>query len=409
MELLNIIAILITLSALFSYINYRYIKLPSTIGVMLISLVMSLSLIVLGHLGLLVKNITEVHALMNSIDFSDALLKGMLAFLLFAGALHVNINDLFEKKWEIGILSTLGVAVSTLIIGTVIYFVSPLIGLHLSYIYCLLFGALISPTDPIAIMGIVKRSGLPKSLATKIAGESLFNDGVGVVVFLVILELITGGHEVTATNVLILFAKETIGGILVGLALGLIGYRMLKKVDNYNVEILITLALVLGGYTLALAINTSGPLAIVFAGLLIGNYGRKFAMSEKTRTNLDTFWELVDEILNAVLFVLIGLEVLIITLTNRSLLAGVLAIPIVVLARFVSVGIPVSLLKFFRQFSPHVIKILTWGGLRGGISVALALSIPKGYERDMIVTMTYAVVVFSILIQGLTLKLLIKQ
>lgn len=409
MELLNIIAILITLSALFSYINYRYIKLPSTIGVMLISLVMSLSLIVLGHLGLLVKNVTEVHALMNSIDFSDALLKGMLAFLLFAGALHVNVNDLFEKKWEIGILSTLGVAVSTLIIGTVIYFISPLIGLHLSYIYCLLFGALISPTDPIAVMGIVKRSGLSKSLSTKIAGESLFNDGVGVVVFLVILELITGGHEVTIANVLSLFAKETIGGILVGFALGLIGYRMLKKVDNYNVEILITLALVLGGYTLAISINTSGPLAIVFAGLLIGNYGRKFAMSEKTRTNLDTFWELVDEILNAVLFVLIGLEVLIITLTNRSLLAGVLAIPIVVLARFVSVGIPVSMLKFFRQFSPHVIKILTWGGLRGGISVALALSIPKGYERDMIVTMTYAVVVFSILIQGLTLKFLIKQ
>jgi len=409
MELLNIIAILITLSALFSYINYRYIKLPSTIGVMLISLVMSLSLIVIGHLGLLVKNVTEVHALMNSIDFSDVLLKGMLAFLLFAGALHVNINDLFEKKWEIGILSTLGVAVSTLIIGTAVYFVSPLIGLHLSYIYCLLFGALISPTDPIAVMGIVKRSGLSKSLSTKIAGESLFNDGVGVVVFLVILELITGGHEATAANVLSLFAKETIGGILVGFALGLIGYRMLKKVDNYNVEILITLALVLGGYTLALSINTSGPLAIVFAGLLIGNYGRKFAMSEKTRTNLDTFWELVDEILNAVLFVLIGLEVLIITLTNRSLLAGVLAIPIVVLARFVSVGIPVSLLKFFRQFSPHVIKILTWGGLRGGISVALALSIPKGYERDMIVSMTYAVVVFSVLIQGLTLKFLIKQ
>jgi len=409
MELLNIISILIVLAALFSYLNYCYIKLPSTIGVMLISLVMSLSLIILGHLGLLVKDVTEVHALMNSIDFSDVLLKGMLAFLLFAGALHVNINDLFEKKWEIGILSTLGVAFSTLIIGTVIYFVSPLIGLHLSYIYCLLFGALISPTDPIAVMGIVKRSGLSKSLSTKIAGESLFNDGVGVVVFLVILELITGGHEVTAANVSILFAKETIGGILVGFALGLIGYRMLKKVDNYNVEILITLALVLGGYTLALAINTSGPLAIVFAGLLIGNYGRKFAMSEKTRTNLDTFWELVDEILNAVLFVLIGLEVLIITLTNRSLLAGVLAIPIVVLARFVSVGVPISLLKFFRQFSPHVIKILTWGGLRGGISVALALSIPKGYERDMIVTMTYAVVVFSILIQGLTLKFLIKQ
>lgn len=408
MELLNIIAILITLSALFSYLNHRYIKLPSTVGVMLIALVMSLSLIIIGHLGFLVEE-EEVHTLVASIDFSDVLLKGMLAFLLFAGALHVNINDLLEKKWEIGILSTAGVVMSTLIIGTAIYFVTPLIGLQLDYIYCLLFGALISPTDPIAILGMLKKAQVPKSLSTKIAGESLFNDGIGVVVFIVILEIITGGHEVTTANVLALFAKETIGGILFGLVLGFIGYRMIKSVDNYNVEILITLALVIGGYTLALSIDTSGPLAIVFAGLLIGNYGRKFAMSEKTRTNLDTFWELVDEILNAVLFVLIGLEVLIITLTDRSLLAGVLAIPIVVIARFVSVGIPISLLKFFRKFSPHVIKILTWGGLRGGISVALALSIPRGYERDMIVTMTYAVVVFSILIQGLTLKFLIKR
>jgi CPA1 family monovalent cation:H+ antiporter len=408
MELLNIIAILITLSALFSYLNHRYIKLPSTIGVMLIALVMSLSLIIIGHLGFLVEE-EAVHTLVESIDFSDALLKGMLAFLLFAGALHVNINDLLDKKWEIGILSTVGVALSTLIIGTAIYFVAPLIGLRLDYIYCLLFGALISPTDPIAVLSILKKSGVSKSLSTKIAGESLFNDGIGVVVFIVILELITGGHEVTAANILTLFAMETIGGILFGLVLGLIGYRMLKSVDNYNVEILITLALVLGGYTLALSIDTSGPLAIVVTGLLIGNYGRKFAMSEKTRMNLDTFWELVDEILNAILFVLIGLEVLIVTLTDLSLLAGVLAIPIVILARFVSVGIPISLIKFFRQLSPHVIKILTWGGLRGGISVALALSIPKGYERDMIVTMTYAVVVFSILVQGITVKFFIKR
>ena len=409
MELLNIISILIVLSALFSYLNYRYIKLPSTIGIMLISLVLSLSLIILGHFGLFGENVEEVNTLISSVDFSDVLLKGMLAFLLFAGALHVNINDLFEKKWEIGILSTLGVVLSTIIIGTVIYFAFPLIGLRLDYIYCLLFGALISPTDPIAVMGIIKRSGLSKNLSTKIAGESLFNDGVGVVVFLVILDVITGGHDVTAASVGILFVKESIGGILVGFALGLLGYYMLNNVDNYNVEILITLALALGGYSLALAMHTSGPLAIVFAGLLIGNYGRKFAMSEKTRVNLDTFWELVDEILNAVLFVLIGLEVLVITFTNRSLLAGVLAIPIAVLARFVSVGIPVSLLRFFRQMSPHAIKILTWGGLRGGISVALALSVPRGYERDMIVTMTYAVVVFSIIVQGLTLKFVIKQ
>jgi CPA1 family monovalent cation:H+ antiporter len=328
----------------------------------------------------------------------------MLSFLLFAGALHVNIDDLLEKKFAILTLSTAGVAASTLLVGTLMYSVSLVLHLNLNYMYCLLFGALISPTDPIAVLGILKKAETPRSLSAKITGEALFNDGIGVVVFIAILGFITGEHEVTASGIALLFAVEAIGGILFGFLLGLTGYRILKSIDNYQVEVLVTLGLVTGGYALASALHFSGLLAIVVTGLLIGNYGRTFAMSKKTCNHLDTFWELVDEILNALLFVLIGLEVLLVTFTDYYILAGIIAIPIVLFSRFVSIGIPISLLKVFREFSPNAIKILTWGGLRGGISVALALSLPKGDERDIILTMTYAVVVFSILVQGLTLK-----
>ncbi len=403
MSIFEIISILISLTALFSYLNHCYIKLPTTIGVMLISLIMSLFLIVLGRLGFIGQE-QQILALLGRIDFSKTLLEGMLSFLLFAGALHVNINDLLEKKFAILTLSTAGVAASTLLVGTLMYSVSLGLHLNLDYIYCLLFGALISPTDPIAVLGILKKAEAPRSLSAKITGESLFNDGIGVVVFIAILGFITGRHEVTVSGIARLFAVEAIGGILFGFLLGLIGYRILKSVDNYQVEVLVTLSLVTGGYALASALHTSGLLAIVVTGLLIGNYGRTFAMSRKTCNHLDTFWELVDEILNAVLFVLIGLEILVVTFTDSYVLAGIIAIPIVLFSRFVSIGIPISLLKIFREFSPNVIKILTWSGLRGGISVALALSLPKGYERDIILTMTYAVVVFSILVQGLTLK-----
>lgn len=403
MSIFEIISILISLTALFSYVNHRYIKLPTTIGVMLISLIMSLFLIILGRLGFIGQE-EQIHALLGKIDFSKTLLEGMLSFLLFAGALHVNIDDLLEKKFAILTLSTAGVAASTLLVGTLMYSVS--LGLHfnLNYVYCLLFGALISPTDPIAVLGILKKAETPRSLSAKITGESLFNDGIGVVVFIAILGFITGEHEVTASGIARLFAVEAIGGILFGFLLGLTGYRILKSIDNYQVEVLVTLGLVTGGYALASALHFSGLLAIVVAGLLIGNYGRTFAMSKKTCNHLDTFWELVDEILNALLFVLIGLEILVVTFTDYYILAGIIAIPIVLFSRFVSIGIPISLLKVFREFSPNTIKILTWGGLRGGISVALALSLPKGDERDIILTMTYAVVVFSILVQGLTLK-----
>lgn len=276
-------------------------------------------------------------------------------------------------------------------------------------IYCLLFGALISPTDPIAVIGIVKGAGTSKSLQTKIVGESLFNDGIGVVVFIVLLGIAAGGHEITAGEVGLLFAEEAIGGAILGLLLGMVSYWMLKSVDNYQVEIFITLALVVGGYTLAGALHTAGPIAMVVAGLLIGNHGRSLAMSEKTREHLDTFWELVDEILNAVLFVLIGFELLLVPRVPSHLLLGLLAIPLVLAARFAAVGGTVALLRLRRTFSPGAVRIMTWGGLRGGISLALALSLPTGEERAVLLSAAYVVVVFSILVQGLTVGKLVKH
>lgn len=407
MSVFEIIALLLTLAAIFSYLNHRFIKLPTTIGLMLISLVLSLSLIALRQFGIDLESRAET--IVTRIDFNKTLMEGMLSGLLFAGALHVNFEDMLKQKLPITVLATVGVALSTFLIGGAMYFVFGWIGLSVSLLYCLLFGALISPTDPIAVLALLKQARAPKSLEAKISGESLFNDGMGVVVFLVLFELLTGEHEFDAWHVLSLLLREAAGGIALGLVLGWLSYLMLKSVDNYQVEVLLTLALVTGGYALASALHASGPLAVVAAGLLIGNHGRRFAMSDKTRGHLDTFWELVDEVLNAVLFVLIGLEILIIALAGHYLLAGLIAIPVVLLARFICVGIPVSLLRFLRDFSPHVVKILTWGGLRGGISVALALSLPAGKEREILLTVTYCVVIFSILVQGLTVPRLLQK
>ena len=407
MKLFNILAILISLSAVFSYINYRFIKLPTTIGVMAISLLGSLGIAALGSLGIGLEK--DAMRLLASIDFDETLLHGMLSFLLFAGALHIDLSSLARQKWIIATLATVGIVSSTFIIGYMTWLVLHWLDIGLPLIHCLLFGALISPTDPIAVLGILKKAGVPESLETKISGESLFNDGVAVVVFLVLLQVAAGGQEVTAATVMWLFVKEALGGIVYGLIIGAIAYGMLKSVDNYQVEVLITLALVAGGYALADALHLSGPIAIVVAGLLIGNHGRLLAMSDRTRSHLDTFWELVDEVLNAVLFVLIGLEVLVLSWNQSYLLAGVLLIPLVLLARFVSVGVPVTLMRSSRTFSPHVIKILTWGGLRGGISVAMALSLPPGRHRDIILTITYAVVIFSIMVQGLTVGKLVAH
>lgn len=401
MRLLDLAAILISLAALFSYLNFRYLRLPTTIGVMLFALLLSLALIAFGWIEPRVARHAE--QLLSQVDFDETLLLGMLSFLLFAGALHVNINDLARQRWIILTLAVGGVIVSTLIVGTLSWWLFAALGLDLTFSYCLLFGALISPTDPIAVLGILKTAGVPKSLESTISGESLFNDGVAVVLFIILFRLATGSADVSVGEIVGLFALEALGGVVYGLALGFIFYRMLRSVDRYQVEILLTLALVMGGYAVAHALHVSGPIAIVVAGLLIGNHGRLLAMSKKTREHLDMFWELLDEILNAVLFVLIGLEVLVLAFTRQYLLAGLLAIVVVLLARFASVAMPIAIMRWWRKFNPHVIKILTWGGLRGGISVALALSLPPGHERELIVAVTYIVVVFSIVVQGLTI------
>jgi CPA1 family monovalent cation:H+ antiporter len=406
MDIIHVFAILITITALFSYINLRYVGLPVSIGVMVIALGLSLLVNVLSWVGFHLED--PARNFLQQIDFDKTLLQGMLSFLLFAGALHININDLAEKKWSIGALATIGTLLSTFLVGTLTWGVLSWFGVSLSYIYCLLFGALISPTDPIAVLGILKTAGVPKSLETKIAGESLFNDGVGIVVFLIILEMATGAHEVSLIHVGTLFVQEALGGIAFGLVLGYLGYKLLKSVDNYQVEILLTLAIAAGGYALADVLHLSGPIAIVCAGLLIGNQGRHLGMSDETRYRMDVFWELIDEILNALLFVLIGLEVLVVSISSSLLWALLLIILVVLVSRFIAIAIPISLLRTFRTFTPGAISILTWGGLRGGISVALALSLPAGPQRDIILTMAYFVVVFSIVVQGLSLGKFVK-
>ena len=409
MDMLQITAVLISLTAVFSFLNYVFLKLPSTIGVMAISMALSLMLLLLGGLGFPLL-LEQEQSLLAGVDFSTTLLHGMLSFLLFAGALHVDINRLSEMKWIVASLATIGVLISTLLVAVLLWGVSLLLDLPLTFIHCLLFGALISPTDPVAVISTLKTLGVPASLETKIAGESLFNDGVGVVLFLVIFNIAYASEPMQVIDVAELLVTETLGGALFGLLIGYIAYRMLRQVDNYQVEIIISLALVMGGYAFAEAWHLSAPIAIVVAGLLIGNHGRQFAMSDKTREHLDTFWELVDEILNAVLFVLLGLEILlIIPISTNTFLLSLLAIPVVLLARFVSVSIPVSVLRGRYQFSPGVIKILTWGGLRGGISVALVLTLPADEVRLYLLPMTYAVVVFAMLVQGLTLGRVVKK
>jgi CPA1 family monovalent cation:H+ antiporter len=401
MSLFDMVAILLSLAAVFSLINYKTIKLPNGIGIMVIGLLMSIGLIVLNKIGWF--STEAIQQVFKTIDFNQAVLNGMLSFLLFAGALHVNINKLAELADTIAILATIGVAISAGIVSVATYYIFMWLGVDVSYMYCLLFGVLISPTDPIAVMGILKKIGAPKSIEVKITGESLFNDGVAVVLFIVVLELAIDPSSASFKHISLLFIQEAIGGAVYGFIIGYIAYRMLKAVDDYQVEVLITLALVMGGYSLAQYLHLSGPIAIVVAGLMIGNKGRKLAMSDNTRKRLDDFWELIDEVLNALLFLLIGVELLIIEMSQSYIIAALLLIPTVLLARFISVGFPVALLKFKNSYSPHAIKILTWGGLRGGISVALALSIPEGPWRDPLLTATYGVVIFSILVQGLTI------
>ena len=406
MELFDILAIVISLTAGFAYVNHRFIGLPVTIGVMVIALCLSLLLQIIDlfgfHLG------DEAERLLSTIDFNATLLHGMLSYLLFAGSLHIKLDDLQDQKWIIGLLATVGTVLSTFLVGTITWWVLAFLGISVPYIMCLVFGSLISPTDPIAVLGILKNAKAPKSLEVKITGESLFNDGVGVVIFLVLAEIATGRHEPIPSHIAGLFVQEAIGGVVFGLVLGMIGYGLLKSIDQYQVEVLITLGIVTGGYALANTLHLSGPIAIVVAGLIIGNQGRAFAMSAQTRKHLDGFWELIDEILNAVLFALIGLEVLVLTFTQKYLFASLLLIPLILLCRLFAIGVPLTLMRQVREFTPNAIWLMTWGGLRGGISVALALSLPASTERDLILAITYAVVVFSIVVQGLTMEKLVK-
>ena len=408
MDLLQVVAGLLALCALFSYLNHRYLRLPTTIGVMIISMVVSLAVLALDAAG--VELALKAEQVVRDINFDVTLMQGMLGFLLFAGALHVDLGDLSEEGALVAALATIGVLLCTALTGGSACLLFGALGLDIPLIYCLLFGALISPTDPIAVLGILRQVSAPRAIETRMAGESLFNDGIGVVVFLVLLEIATGGHGLSLSHIAWMFVVEAVGGITYGVTIGYVAYRMLKSVDNYQVELLITLALVMGGYLLAQAIGTSGPLAMVVAGLLIGNRGRTFAMSDRVREHLDTFWELLDEILNAVLFVLIGFELLVLTLQGAYFVAGLLAVPAVLLSRFVSVGLPVLVFRKLRSGRiPHTVKVLTWGGLRGGISVALALSLPQGPERDVLVAVTYLVVAFTIIAQGLSFGPLLRR
>ena len=373
---------------------------------MIVSLVVSLSLIALGHLGFL--DAATVASYISSIDFEHLLLHGMLAFLLFAGALTVKFSDLSLQKVPVAILSTVGVTISTFGAAALYWVTLKWFGIELPFVIALLFGAIVSPTDAVAVLGILRKVGAPKSLETKVVGESLFNDGVGVVIFLAISS-VAFGREITTAEVVTTLALEVVGGALVGLILGWVVFLMCKAVDDYVVEVLLTLALAAGGYAFAEVLHVSAPICAVVSGLIIGNQGRELAMTERTRDHLDTFWELIDELLNAVLFVVIGLEIFVLSADMREVFAGCIGIGAVLISRVVSVWIPITFLSIRRSFAPRTVSILAWGGLKGGISVALALSLPAGEFRELIVVSTYIVVVFSVLVQGTTLPLLLVK
>lgn len=399
---------ILALSALFAFINERYIKLPSAIALLLMGLAFSLAIQGVGYLFPALSQ--EAALILEHFDFSDFVLDFMLSFLLFAGALHTDWARLKEARGPVLTFATLGVALSTIIIGVTLYSVVFLFDLNLPFIYCLLFGALISPTDPIAVLGILRKANVPETTEIKIVGESLLNDGIGVVFFIVIANIAaTGGEDIGAPDIALLFAVEVVGGIALGLISGWIVYYMLHKIDHYQTEVLLTLSLVMGCYALALALHVSGPLAMVASGLIIGNKGRAHAMSEMTMDYTFKFWEIMDEIMNAALFVLIGLELLVIPFSWTYTTVGFASVLIALGARYIALAGPSYLFRFTNQFKPHTIAIMTWGGLRGGISIALVLSIPPSPMRDMLLAMTYVVVLFSIAVQGLTIGRLVKR
>ncbi|MFK8060912.1 MAG: cation:proton antiporter [Polaribacter sp.] len=409
MDTYLIATILIFLSAIFGYINVRFLKMPNTIGLMIITIIFTLGILLLSYFDPTLLNFEK--SIIASIDFKSVLLDEMLSFLLFAGALHTNFEQLKIQRWPIVLFSTLGVLTSTFLVGIVMFFVLQVLNFQIDFIYCLLFGALISPTDPIAVLGILKKAGVPKNLETKIVGESLFNDGVGVVVFLTIYQIAKSGLENTTTfDVLQLFGQEVFGGILLGVVLGWISYRLIKSIDDYDIEVIITLAAVMGGTVIAHKLHLSAPLAMVVAGLIVGNDTvRSNSMSDITEKYVDKFWELIDILLNAVLFVLIGMELLVLVFEGKYVVAGLIAVPIVLICRYISLFLPINLFKKKLNFVPKTNLIMTWGGLRGGISIALALGLTAEMHRDLFLVITYVVVVFSIIVQGLSVGKLVKK
>lgn len=408
MEVYNIITILVVLAALFGYINYRFIKLPGSIGIMLLSVLASLLLLAAGNLfPLFFKRTLNI---VSNIDFESVVLKIMLSFLLFAAGIQVDTKQL--KKESVGIITfaTVGVLISTLIVGFLVYYLTRAIGLHVDLLYCLLFGSLISPTDPVAVMGILKKSPINPSLKIRISGESLFNDGMAVVLFITFYELAKIGIEnTTVWDIIWLFIRETFGGVLLGVGLGYLAYHFLKSIDNYAVEVSATLAIVMGGYLLAETVKVSGPLAMVLAGIITGNKVMREVMSDVTRDYLGKFWEMIDALMNSIVFLMIGLEMLIVPFNWTLFFIGCITILIVLFGRFISVSLPIVLVRPKKTFPRHTIPILTWGALRGGVSVALALSVPSYMYGQMFVSITYVVVLFSIIVQGLTIKSLAKR
>ena len=408
MDTLLLISILVAVCAVFSYVNIRFLKLPPTIGLMLISLVCSLLVIIEGKISNTFQQ--HVEAMVRSINFSQTLLNVMLGFLLFAGSLHVNLNELKKQRAAVISFATLSVALSIFFFGSIMFYIFQLFGLQVDFIYCLLFGALVSPTDPIAVIGILKNSNMPKEIEATINGESLFNDGIGIVFFVTISQIINTGLENLSTlDVLFLFGREVIGGLVLGISMGYIAYYFIKKIDNYHTEVLISLALVMLSGQIALMLHVSGPLAVIAIGLILGNLVSKNAMSEKSKDYHDKFWELIDDFLNAILFVLIGLQMVLLHFITNYLLIGVLAIVLLLICRYLSLSLPILFLKDKKLFNRRSAVIMTWGGLRGGLSVALTLSLPDNEYKEIIVSITYIIVIFSILVQGLTTGKLVKR
>ena len=409
-------ALILVCVTIFGFLNHKYLQLPLTVGLVIIALASSVLVIILDFIFPFLAVSDILRGWLDEIDFNRTLMNGMLSFLLFAGALHVDLSSLMKAKVHVSILATFGVLISTLINGTCFYYFSGLFGFDIEYIYCLIFGVIVSPTDPVAVMALLKRLKVPKRLEALIGGESLFNDGVAVVVFSVLLTIAFGsatghgGHAAMDANAILgLFVKEAFGGALLGIIAGYITFLLLRSIDDYIIEVIATLALVMGAYSIALNLHISGPIAMVVAGVFIGNTGRQFAMSETTRVHVTDFWHLIDEILNAALFVLIGFKVIVLSTNFGILGVSVISVFVAVTARLIAVSLPLHLLSPIIQKEKGEITILTWAGLRGGISIALALSLPDIEIKSLILTATYTVVVFSILIQGLTIEKLIKR